>query len=176
MALLLKWNARTNLTAIRDPEEIRRRHVAESLFASSLVPEGARTLLDYGSGAGLPGIPIAVARPELAVTLAESQGKKAAFLQEAVRVLGLRAEVWPRRVEAMETARVFDVVALRAVDRMREACCEAVERLAAGGVLLVFATRSTEAGLEALDGIAWERAVDIPGSEQGLIRLGRKKS
>src|ERR1700728_2858710 len=81
--LLLKWNARTNLTAVRDPQEIVRRHFGESLFAGRHVGTPA-TLLDLGSGAGFPGIPIALLRPEIAVTLAESQHKKAAFLREVV--------------------------------------------------------------------------------------------
>ncbi|MGB9145730.1 MAG: 16S rRNA (guanine(527)-N(7))-methyltransferase RsmG, partial [Acidobacteriaceae bacterium] len=80
LALLLRWNARMNLTAVRDPESILRRHFAESLFAAEHIPPGVATLLDFGSGAGFPGIPIAIARPEIAVTLAESQNKKAAFL------------------------------------------------------------------------------------------------
>src|ERR1700728_3898680 len=68
--LLLKWNARTNLTAIRDPEEIVRRHFGESLFVARHLP-ACDTLLDLGSGAGFPGIPIQLALPELNVTLAE---------------------------------------------------------------------------------------------------------
>jgi hypothetical protein len=78
--LLMKWNARTNLTSIRQPEEIVRRHFGESLFAGiqlkPRVEEGA-TLLDFGSGAGFPGIPIQLLLPTVRVTLAESQGKKA---------------------------------------------------------------------------------------------------
>src|ERR1700723_3277713 len=70
LGLLLKWNARTNLTAIRDPEEIVRRHFGESLFAARHLPPSA-TLLDLGSGAGFPGLPIQLLRPEIAVTLAE---------------------------------------------------------------------------------------------------------
>ncbi len=73
--LLLKWNARTNLTAIRDPEEIVRRHFGESLFTAAHLP-AAQTLLDFGSGAGFPGLPIALFLPQLRVTLAESQNKK----------------------------------------------------------------------------------------------------
>src|ERR1700716_112541 len=80
--LLLKWNARTNLTAIRDPEEIVRRHFGESLFAARHIDPKTKTLLDFGSGAGFPGLPIALYRPEIAVTLAESQNKKATFLRE----------------------------------------------------------------------------------------------
>src|ERR1700678_3008771 len=73
--LLLKWNARTNLTAIRDPEEIVRRHFGESLFAAQHLSPSTSTLLDLGSGAGFPGLPIALLHPEIAVTLAESQNK-----------------------------------------------------------------------------------------------------
>src|SRR3984957_5212512 len=72
--LLLKWNARTNLTAIRDPEEIVRRHFGESLFAAQHLGP-CDPLLDFGSGAGFPGLPIAILRPDIQVTLAESQNK-----------------------------------------------------------------------------------------------------
>jgi 16S rRNA (guanine527-N7)-methyltransferase len=92
LSLLLRWNARVNLTAIRDEEGILRRHFVESIACSRALPAGIRTLLDFGSGAGFPGIPIALCRPEIAVTLAESQGKKAAFLREAVRQLGIGAK------------------------------------------------------------------------------------
>src|SRR5882757_500792 len=98
--LLLKWNARTNLTAIRDPEEIVRRHFGESLFAARHLDPDTASLLDFGSGAGFPGLPIALLRNDIQVTLAESQNKKAAFLREAVRSLNLPTEVWPGRVES----------------------------------------------------------------------------
>ena len=155
LALLLRWNARINLTADRKPEDIVRRHFAESIFAAKQIPQRAKTLLDYGSGGGFPGIPIAICRPNLAVTLAESQSKKAAFLREAVRTLSLKAEVWPGRVEAMEPGRVFDAVTLRAVDKMPAACKSAAERLAPRGWIAVFATRKTEAALEKIPGIRW---------------------
>jgi 16S rRNA (guanine527-N7)-methyltransferase len=172
LALLLKWNARMNLTAARTPEEIVRRHFAESIFAARLIPKKVKTLVDFGSGAGFPGIPIAIARPEIGVTLAESQGKKAAFLLEAVRMLGLKAEVWPKRVEDMEAGRVFDAATLRAVDKMAEACDTAVKRLAPGGWIAVFATRKTEESLEKLKGIRWGTAVTIPGSKQEILKTG----
>ncbi len=138
--LLIKWNAKTNLTAIREPGEIVGRHFGESLFAASLVPQGTRTLLDFGSGAGFPGLPIALLRPELEVTLAESQNKKASFLREAVRTLGVgdRVGLWPGRVEELPASRMFDVVALRAVDKMEAALELAAERAIMG--LLVIAT------------------------------------
>jgi 16S rRNA (guanine527-N7)-methyltransferase len=138
--LLLRWNARTNLTSIREPEGIVRRHFGESLFTGvHLVPLIAPTasLLDFGSGAGFPGLPIQLLLPGIQVTLAESQGKKVAFLREAVRTLGVTTEVWGGRVDAMPPARAFDVVALRAVDNMEKALEEAALRVAPGGVLAV---------------------------------------
>ena len=174
LALLLRWNARINLTAVREPEEIVRRHFAESIFAAKQIPQRAKTLLDYGSGGGFPGIPIAICRPEIAVTLAESQTKKAAFLREAVRTLGLKAEVWAARVEAMEPGRVFDAITLRAVDKMPAACKSAAERLAPRGWIAVFTTRKTEAALEKIAGVRWDGAVEIPGSEQELLKTGHR--
>ena len=141
--LLLKWNARTNLTAIRDPDDIVRRHFGESLFAGAQiagrVAQGSN-LLDFGSGAGFPGLPIQLLLPDLRVTLAESQGKKASFLREAVRTLGLATEVWAGRVEAMPqlegAPRQFDIVTLRAVDNMDQALADARRRVKPHGWLL----------------------------------------
>jgi 16S rRNA (guanine527-N7)-methyltransferase len=144
--LLLKWNARTNLTAIRDPEEIVRRHFGESLFAARhLDPKtpgpnrpdlGALTLLDFGSGAGFPGLPIALLRPDIQVTLAESQNKKATFIREVIRTLALPTEVWSSRVESMPGHRQFHTVALRAVDNMTAAIAAAAPRATRQLVLL----------------------------------------
>ena len=82
-SLLIRWNARVNLTSVRSQEGILSRHFMESIACARALPAEVSTLLDFGSGGGFPGIPIAICRPEIAVTLAESQGKKAAFLQEA---------------------------------------------------------------------------------------------
>ena len=106
------------------------------------------------------------------MTLAESQSRKAAFLQEAVRTLELKAEVWAGRVEALPAGRVFDMVTLRAVDRMPAACRIAVARLAPGGSMMVFATRKTEAVLDGLPGIQWDREIPLPGSDQALLKVG----
>ncbi|MGC2620365.1 MAG: 16S rRNA (guanine(527)-N(7))-methyltransferase RsmG [Acidobacteriaceae bacterium] len=175
LALILKWNARINLTAIRDPQEIVQRHFGECVFAAQQLPANMKTLLDFGSGAGLPGIPIAICRPEIGVTLAESQGKKAAFLREAVRTLGLTTEVWDQRVEQMPPQRVFDAVTLRAVDKMMEACEAAVPRLAPDGVLIVFATRKTDAALDGLAGVEWQQDLPVPGSDHGFLKVGVRK-
>jgi len=153
--LLVRWNSRMNLTAIRGPEEILARHLVECVAAAQALPEGIRDLLDYGSGAGLPGIPIAVCRPEIAVTLCESQSKKAAFLREAARVLELKARVAAVRVTDLPRGEAFDAISLRAVDRMKDAVREALVRLRREGSLVVFATERVEKEIASvLDGMA----------------------
>ncbi|HET9790114.1 MAG TPA: 16S rRNA (guanine(527)-N(7))-methyltransferase RsmG, partial [Candidatus Angelobacter sp.] len=115
--LLTKWNARVNLTAIRDPDEIVTRHFGESYFvAKVLVPEDwAGSVIDFGSGAGFPGIPLAMFRPKTTVTLIESNGKKAAFLSEVVGQLGLKnVELFRGRGESF--GRKADLVLMRAVE------------------------------------------------------------
>jgi 16S rRNA (guanine527-N7)-methyltransferase len=136
--LLLKWNSRTNLTAVRTPEEIVQRHFGESLFAGRHLGPYS-TLLDFGSGAGFPGLPIAILRPDLSVTLAESQNKKATFLREVVRSLRLSVEIWPARVETMPESRKFDIVTLRAVDNMPAAIAAASPRASHDLLLLTAA-------------------------------------
>lgn len=135
--LLLKWNAKTNLTAVREPEEIVRRHFGESLFTGWNLPE-VETVLDFGSGAGFPGLPIQLLRPDLRITLAESQNKKASFLREVVRALVLPTEIWADRVEAMPDTQTFDLVVMRAVDNMPAAIHAALPR--AGRYLVIMST------------------------------------
>lgn len=169
LELLLRWNARTNLTAVREPLAIVERHFADSLFCAQQVPPTAQTVLDFGSGGGFPGVPLAILRPELSVTLAESQSKKAAFLREAVRTLGLTTKVWAQRVELMPAEQRFDCVTLRAVDQMLLACPLAAERLAPGGILLAFSTeRLRESVEQTLPAWHWSQTA-LPHSEQGLL-------
>jgi 16S rRNA (guanine527-N7)-methyltransferase len=169
LELLLKWNARTNLTAIREPEEIVRRHFGESLFAGRHLGDCA-TLLDFGSGAGFPGLPIQLLRPELKVTLAESQNKKATFLREVVRTLGLKTEVWANRVEAMPASRVFDVVALRAVDNMEAAVAGASRR--ASQRLAILTSGKQQA--PALQGFLLTDEIVLPGdADLRLLLIAR---
>jgi 16S rRNA (guanine527-N7)-methyltransferase len=160
--LLLKWNARTNLTAIRDPEEIVRRHFGESLFAAQRLGP-CDTLLDFGSGAGFPGLPIAILRPDIAVTLAESQNKKAAFLREAVRTLGLTTEVWAARAETMPPTRQFHIVTLRAVDNMSAAIADAHPRATHA---LLFLT-STPPALPV--GFTLQNPIPIPNTQSAIL-------
>jgi 16S rRNA (guanine527-N7)-methyltransferase len=174
LSLILRWNARVNLTAIRDQEGIFRRHFVESIACARALPAGIATLLDFGSGAGFPGIPIALCRPEIAVTLAESQGKKAAFLLEAVRVLGIAAKVHSGRAEVLPG--VFDCVTMRAVDRMEVAVRAAAGLVRAGGWL---ALMTTDRELDELKGAAgggfvWFKPLPRAAGEDRLLALGQR--
>lgn len=169
LELIRKWNSKTNLTSVRDPDEIVQRHFGESLFLEAILP-AAKTILDFGSGAGLPGIPVQLMRPSVVVTLAESQGKKASFLREAVRTLDLISEVWAQRVEAMPADRVFDVVCMRAVDEMSLALPLASVRVAPRGTLALMLGREP---LDLPKEFEWGEPQLIPG-EAGLACLGVK--
>jgi len=169
--LLLRWNARTNLTAIRDPEGIVCRHFGEGLFcglelAKRLAP--ASSVLDFGSGAGFPGLPIQLLLPDFRVTLAESQGKKASFLRETVRTLGLSTEVWAERVESMPTMRTFDAVTLRAVDRMEIALETARPRVAPGGILVSFTSYAPPENAHPEADL-----ISLPGASHSVLTLER---
>ena len=117
LALLVRWNRTYNLTAIRDPREMVTRHLLDSLAMAGHVSAG--TLADLGTGPGLPGIPLAIAHPQLQVTLVESNGKKARFLREAVRQLGLKnARVAESRAESLDEPGAYDNLTARAMDTL----------------------------------------------------------
>jgi len=174
LSLILRWNAKTNLTSVRDPENIMARHFLECIACARALPAGIESLLDFGSGAGFPGIPIAICEPDIAVTLAESQGKKAAFLQEAARVLGLEIKVHTGRAEELTSQ--FDCVILRAVDRMPDAV-HAAGRLV--GRLGWLAPMTTNAELNSLKaaagpGFSWSRTIPLPGAVERILAIGTK--
>jgi 16S rRNA (guanine527-N7)-methyltransferase len=175
LSLLLRWNARINLTAIRDKEGILTRHFVESILCARALPAGIATLLDFGSGAGFPGIPIALCRPEVSVTLTESHGKKAAFLQEAVRTLGISAQIYSRRAESLSMQ--FDCVTLRAVDHMAQAVKAATGLVKPGGWLALMTTRSELPALQRVSGptFSWPTTLSLPDSEDRVLALGMQK-
>lgn len=164
--LLLRWNERTNLTAIRSAEEMVRRHFGESLFAARLLAARVKdgdAVLDIGSGAGFPGLPLQLLLPQVRVTLAESQGKKSAFLREAVRATGAGAEVWAARAQALPQERQFEAVTMRAVDRPEQAVAEGRTRLRTGGWLLeMLGAEPAAAG-----------GVPVPGLQAGVVLLSQ---
>jgi 16S rRNA (guanine527-N7)-methyltransferase len=168
--LILRWNARMNLTAIRSPEGIVSRHFRESIACAQVLPQGIASLLDLGSGAGFPGVPIALCRPEISVTLAESQGKKAAFLREVSRVLDLPLRVFAERAENLDER--FDCVTIRAVDRMEGAIAAGSNLVASGGFLAVLTTEADRHVLDtAAPGFTERTIVPIRGSAQRILVL-----
>lgn len=120
-ALMIKWNRTYNLTAIRDPEEMLVHHLLDSLVVAPLLPHGPMTLADVGSGGGLPGIPLAIARPEIQVTLIETSSKKSAFQQQVKIELGLsNVSIYSGRVEDYKAKNSFDIVISRAFAEIRD--------------------------------------------------------
>jgi len=176
LSLFVRWNSRTNLSAVREPEAILSRHFVESIACARALPAGISTLLDFGSGGGLPGIPIALCRPEIAVTLAESQGKKAAFLQEAVRTLGISVRVFSGRAETLTEK--FSCVTLRAVDKMDQAVMAGARLVGGGGWLALLTTHADAPILQKAAGEAyeWLGPRSLPGSEDRILVLGERSS
>jgi 16S rRNA (guanine527-N7)-methyltransferase len=121
VALIAKWNQVHNLTAIREPVKMVTHHLLDSLALLTVIDGPAKRLVDVGSGAGLPGIPLAIARPDWSVTLLDSNHKKGVFLQQAVSELGLsNVTVVVDRVEAFRPEAGFDYVVSRAFSDLPE--------------------------------------------------------
>lgn len=136
---LRKWSARINLVSPRDLDDLSARHIADSSQLWALVPKNAKTWVDIGSGGGLPGLVIAILaaeqRPELRVTLVESDQRKAAFLSTISRELGLSTKIISERIEALGPLNA-DVISARALAPLRQLIDYAEPHLAAGGVCL----------------------------------------
>jgi 16S rRNA (guanine527-N7)-methyltransferase len=174
LGLLLRWNARLNLTAIREPAQIIRRHFVECAFAARHLPADIETLLDYGSGAGLPGIPFAICRPEIRVTLAEAQGKKASFLREVVRTVGTESEVYDGRVETMPQGLLFHAVSMRAVEKMELAIPVALRR-AERYLVLLTTKRTAPAYRELTPELEWMDSIPLPNADQMIMTMGKRQ-
>lgn len=177
--LLLKWNARMNLTAVRDPEQIVTRHFGESLFVGHyLFPDeaSAASLIDVGSGAGFPGLPIAILRPEVRVTLVEAHAKKATFLKEVVRSTGLR-NVTVAAVRAEGFSGVGDVVTFRAVEHFEAILPVCAALVAAGGRLGALVGSSQVADAKRLIDDKWmtEAEVNLLGSTQRVLWISGRR-
>jgi 16S rRNA (guanine527-N7)-methyltransferase len=174
--LLLKWNARINLTAIRTPEEIVQRHFGESLFAAKylLDQHAPQTAIDLGSGAGFPGVPFAMLAPEVQVTLIESQQKKATFLKELLHALGLKnVKIFGDRAESY--TQTADLVMLRAVEKFEQALPMAVRLTKVDGrIALMIGSGQAEAAGRVGKGVNWGDAVPIPCSNSGELLAGTR--
>lgn len=176
--LLLRWNARVNLTAIHDPEQIVTRHFGESLFAArtlKLHQRNSASLADVGSGAGFPGIPMKLCAPQIELTLLESQNKKVAFLREVVRVLQLEgALVFCGRAE--DSRQTAEVVTLRAVERFERVLPVAAGLVKQGGTLclLIGSGRLELARSLTGNGWAWQDPLPIPLSTGRRVAIAHR--
>lgn len=181
LALMLRWNAAYNLTAIRDPREMVTKHLLDSLAMAPAVA-GLATLADLGTGPGLPGIPLAIATPGLHVTLVESNGKKARFMREALRQLGLgNAEVAESRIEALDRPGRFAAITARALATLPQILALGGHLIADDGVLLAMKGARPDDEIAALPA-GWVvrdlRPLSVPGldAERHLVVIGRAHS
>jgi 16S rRNA (guanine527-N7)-methyltransferase len=174
LELLLRWNAKTNLTAVREPEQIVTRHFGESLFLAQTVSgEAMQTAIDIGSGAGFPGIPLKIYAPNLAVTLTESQNKKATFLNEVIRKLTLMdINVFAGRAE--DSGRTADLVTLRAVEKFESAVAIAAKLTKPiGRLALLTGAGQVEAAKKLLSGFEISTTA-VPKSRERTLVIARR--
>jgi 16S rRNA (guanine527-N7)-methyltransferase len=192
--LLLRWNARINLTAIRAPEEIVTRHFGESLFAAKhlfpipttghveagLSPVSAGQsdaspshVIDVGSGPGFPGLPIKIWNPSLHLTLIESNQKKATFLREVIRTLTLtNVNVFASRAENHPPA-TADVATFRAVERFDQSLLSAARLVTpAGRLALLIGSSQVDQTLHLAPTFTWKRPIQIPSSRSRFLLIG----
>jgi 16S rRNA (guanine527-N7)-methyltransferase len=216
--ILQRWNARINLTAIRDPEDIVTRHFGESLFAARhLFPTGhvvhdagaadgetasptvrggraalqgrirsqekigalapvVTTVADVGSGAGFPGLPLKLWAPHVALTLIESNHKKAIFLHEVTRALTLTdVNIQTTRAEALARTS-FDTVTLRAVERFEAVLPTAASLVTPSGRLaLLISSAQAQIAYSTLPGLNWSAPIPIPQSRSRILLVGQNK-
>jgi 16S rRNA (guanine527-N7)-methyltransferase len=186
--LLLRWNARINLTAIRQPEEIVTRHFGESLFAARhLFPtlqsqcrrERPRscTAIDIGSGAGFPGLPIKIWAPHIDLTLIESNQKKATFLREVIRTLTLmNVNVFPGRAQSYPNPPAA-LVTLRAVERFEDTLPIAASRVApCGRLALLISNPQLPRAKNLTPEFAWTSPIPIPLSSTRILAIATRQT
>jgi 16S rRNA (guanine527-N7)-methyltransferase len=182
--ILQHWNARINLTAIRNEEEIVTRHFGESLFAAChLFPSTDHAegdgihVADLGSGAGFPGIPIKLWASEISLTLIESNQKKTAFLREVVRALTLtNVNIQNVRAEELSPDQTFNLVTLRAVERFAAILPTAASLVASSGRLALLIGSSQVNETQAiLLGFSWRPEITIPDSRARTLLIGTKE-
>jgi len=177
--LLVRWNARINLTAVRDADEIVTRHFGESIFAARfLFPETYAepvTLVDIGSGAGFPGLPMKIWNPNIQLTLIESNQKKVAFLREVVRSLGLPdVSVFAGRAE--DYSGTAELITLRAVEQFKNILPVATRLVRAHGRLaLLIGSSQVSSAHDLAPDFIWDSPVPIPLSSSRVLLIGTKQ-
>jgi len=178
IALLQKWNDKINLTAIRDPLEILYRHFCESMFGNVAIPVEKCRLADVGSGGGFPGLPMKIIQPEVDLVLIESNIKKATFLTEVVRELGLTGvRVLVRRFEELsEEVAPLDIVCARAVGEF-EVFLEWASSPVLGTEKIALWIGGEDAAVVKqlpLEGWEWEEPKPLPHSLRRFILVGKR--
>jgi len=176
MMILLRWNEKLNLTAIRDPLEILNRHFCESMFAAKALPIEAGRLADIGTGAGFPGIPLKITRPELELFLVESNIKKGTFLAEVLRELELPgARVLISRYEELgEELAPLDFVCSRAVGEFGPFLeWAASDQLSAGRVILWIGGQDLEEARKSTQW-EWQEPIPLPQSLRRYLLVGSR--
>lgn len=171
--LLLEWNEKISLTRITEPVEVVKFHFGESLFAASLLKICDGRLADVGSGAGFPGLPLAMAIPGLHASLIESNAKKAAFLSEVVRRVGLSNVVVLRsRMEDVKGVEAFDFICARAIGKKAALIRWSRERLAQNGRLVLFLGEDGVQTVRKMSQWNWESPIKIPNSSRRFVLSG----
>jgi len=177
MKILLAWNEKVNLTALRDPLEILYRHFCESMFAGVSVPIEAGRLADVGSGGGFPGLPLKILRPGLQVFLIESNLKKATFIAEVIRELGLTGtQVLVRRYEDLgEELAPLDFVCSRALGEFPKFLdwAHSPKLVAKQVVLWIGANDLPE--IQKTRTWEWQEPVPVPHSLRRILLCGKNK-
>lgn len=176
--LLYEVSEQLNLLSARDRDRIEELHLADSLAPAEMIPEGV-SLADWGSGGGLPGIPLAIARPDIEVTLVESRTKKASFLLRVKRELSLsNVKIYADRGEDLKER--FDVITVRAVGRLAVLVPEIARHVKPGGAMLFYKGPGLDAELDEAQeliknfGIT-EKFVRLPrGEERRYILLSKR--
>jgi len=175
--ILRHWNEKLNLTAIREPLEILYRHFCESMFAAVAVPVENGRLADIGSGPGFPGIPLKILRPELEISLVESNIKKGTFLAEVIRELGLaNSRVLINRYEELgEELAPVDFICSRALGEFATFLeWAASDRVAASRVILWVGGRDLDE-IRKSDRWEWQEPIAVPQSLRRYLLVGQKK-
>ncbi|MGA8145726.1 MAG: 16S rRNA (guanine(527)-N(7))-methyltransferase RsmG [Candidatus Acidiferrales bacterium] len=178
VALLLKWNRSVSLTTVTGLDQILRFHFGESLFALTAFPIENGRLADVGSGAGFPGIPLAMVAPSLRVTLIESNAKKFAFLNEVIRELRIKnvQALHCRMEDVKQLSQRFDFITARAVGQFDELLKWSRKHLNPSGIVLLWLGYEDSQRISNERSWIWHPQVPIPGSERRFLLAGSPKS
>lgn len=171
---LLRWNGKISLTTVTDLDEILRLHFGESFFAASLIPLDDRRVADIGTGAGFPGIPIRMVRPDVDLTLIEPIAKKTAFLCEILRKMGIsNATVIRCRMEELPAdSGPFDLITSRALGRYEQILRWSKTRISENGTIMLLLGESDAEKISKDESWNWREAIRIPESRSRFVLLG----